>query len=82
MQRFKRSLVDICDVRILHPENVDLERVNLLQRVLPASVHDRGFVFDFLLRLTKVDIELGAVNNKVRYETAMQKRPPMNTRVQ
>src|SRR5215471_18261454 len=77
----KGDFIDIGDVRIFYPEDVDLEGINLLQGVLPASIGHRGLVFYFLLRLTKIDIELGTVDKKVRYETTMQKRSPMHPRV-
>jgi hypothetical protein len=59
-------------------ELVDLERVDSLHGILPASLFDRSFVFYFVLGLLEVEKQLRVIYFEVRHHVAGEQSPPVN----
>ncbi len=66
-----RTVVGVDNFAGAHPENVHLQRINLWQRVSPASFGYRSLVVDFICFL-KVDVKLRSVNKNVGRQAAAQ----------
>lgn len=77
-QRFERSLVDVSELSVPHGQNVDLERVNGLYRLLPTLFVDRHLALLLFPYVLEVDVDLRRLYGEITDETGMQERAPMN----
>jgi hypothetical protein len=59
-------------------EFIDVERVDCLDCVLPASLFDRGFVFYFIFGLLEVEKQLRVIYFEIRHHVAGEQSPPIN----
>src|SRR6266508_1374096 len=82
VERFVRAFIDIRQVAVANGEPVDLERISRFQRVLPAFVLDRRWVFGFLDELSKVKIDFGIVDLKIANQSSKKERFPVNAGMQ
>src|SRR5437867_1128536 len=81
-QRLEGPLVDVRHVTVANLEVIDLERVDSLQRVLPAALLDRGRVGDLLARLRQVDVDRRLLDLDVGDEAPGEQRSPVDAGAQ
>src|SRR5207249_10852646 len=81
-QRLERALVDVGDVAVANLEMVDLQRVDGLQRVLPAALLHRGWVGDLLPRLRQVEVDFGLFELDVADGAPIEQSGPVGPRAQ
>ena len=82
VQRLEGALIDVRHVALLNLEVVDLQRIDRLERVLPAAFLDGSRVLDFLPRLRQIDVDGRLHELDVGNELAGQERAPVDARAQ
>src|SRR5262249_7235110 len=81
-QRLVRSLVDVRDPAVDDPHPVDLERIDRLERLLPALLVEGRRVFRLLLDVRSVGVELRLLEPEVRDHSTEDQRFPLHARVE
>ena len=78
MERLEGPPVDVGHVPVLDLEVIDLERIDRLERVLPAAILDWSRAGDLLAGLCQVDVKRGTIDHEVTYQAAMEQRTPVH----
>ena len=82
MEGRERSSRRVRDVTVRHPEQVDLEGVDVLHGFLPATLLDGDLVPHLRPRLADIEVQDGPIEPEVGGQRAVQKGAPVNARVQ
>ena len=82
LERPLRVGIDVSDLAVADAEQIDLERVDLLERLLPPLVLDGRRVLDLPFELRQVDVDARAVEEEVGDEVEPGELAPLQARVQ
>ena len=81
-ERAEWAFVDVLDLAVVNHDLINLQRVNFLQRLLPAALFNGNFVVDFFLGLLAIDVDLRAVDLQIGHDSPEQDGAPVDARTE
>src|ERR1700730_7506700 len=78
VERFRFAGFHVNDITLIDYETVDLERIGILQRVLPSLLTQRSRVFLLRCELGVVDMKLRVPQKDICHHAAKEQSPPMD----
>ena len=81
-ERLEGSRIDVDGFAAPDRDLVDLERIDCLERLLPAVLGERGRILRLFANVREVDVEKRPIDAEVRDETPVHQRLPFDAGVE